>query len=123
VTVALVDQRCGRWNYWRTGDVLNVRMGVQVTNTSAEPITIAPQEFRLWVWANMPVADATPPEGRPAPVAVPPGGAVPLELRFRRLGYARCNQVMQLSTGGGVEMAGHGLNLRPISFIADRTDT
>jgi hypothetical protein len=98
-------------------------MGVQVINTSDEPITVAPREFRLVAAGNRPVSDETPPEGRPATVAVPPGGAVPVELRFRRDGYAKCNQVMQLSTAGAVEMAGRGLSLRPISFIPEMTDT
>jgi hypothetical protein len=123
VTVALVDQDCARRTWARALDVLVVRIDVQVTNASAEPITVAPQEFRLLAAGNMPVADATPPEGRPAPLPVLPGGAVPLELHFRRYGFAKCNQDMQLSAAGAVEMAGHGLNLRPISFLAERTDT
>jgi len=123
VTVALVDQTCARWTFFRSGDVLYLRMGVQVTNASTEPITVAPQEFRLLAAGNMPVADTTSPEGRRAPLAVSPGAAVPLELHFRRDGYARCNQVMQLSAAGAVKMAGHDVTLRPISFIPERSDT
>jgi hypothetical protein len=123
VTVALIDQQCARRTWARVMDVLDLRVSVQVTNASAAPITVAPQEFRLLAAGNLPVADATPPEGRLAPVVVPPGGAVPVELHFRRVSYARCNQDMQLSAVGAVEMAGRALNLRPISFIAERTDT
>jgi hypothetical protein len=123
VTVALVDQECARRTWARAMDVLVVRLDVQVTNASAEPITVTPQEFRLLAAGSMPVADATAPEGRLAPMPLLPGGAVPLQLHFRRYGYARCNQDMQLSAAGAVQMAGHALNLRPISFLAERTDT
>ena len=123
VSVALVDQQCARQTWARAMDVLVLHVGVRITNASPQPITVAPQEFRLLAAGSMPVADATPPEGRPALLTVPPGGAVPLQIHFRRYGFAKCNQTMQLSTAGAVEMAGHGLTLRPIAFLAERTDT
>jgi hypothetical protein len=123
VSVALVDQQCARQTWARAMDVLVLHLGVRITNASPQPISVAPQKFRLLAAGNMPAADATPPEGRLPVLAVPPGGAVPLELHFRRYGFARCNQNMQLSTADAVEMAGHGLTLRPISFLAEMTDT
>ena len=123
VTIAPVDQRCSRRTWARAMDELVLRMRVQVSNASTEPITVAPQEFRLLAAGTMPVADATAPEGPPPSLTVPPAGTVPLELHFRRVGFARCNQDMQLSAAGAVEMAGRGLIFRPISFIAESTDT
>jgi hypothetical protein len=54
---------------------------------------------------------------------VPPGASVPVEVRFRRIGNARCNQDMELSLEGAVAQNGLPLTLRPIAFVPEKKDT
>jgi hypothetical protein len=118
VTVALSGQRCGRRNWVKTMTVLDLRLAVLVSNRSATSVTVAPRQFLL-----LARGDATPPEDDPPSQTLPPGASLPIQLHFRYVGLAQCNEQLFLSLDHTVEMRGHSLSLRPLPFVPESSDT
>jgi hypothetical protein len=97
-------------------------MQVQVTNSSAKAVELAPEQVKLLARGNSAVPNQTAPDLIDGPRTVAPGSSAPLRLKFRRVGNAKCNQEMQLALDHAVAVDGHEVGFRPIGFVPERSD-
>ena len=122
VTVALVGQKCGREAWYENYDVLDLDMVVRVTNTSPLPVEVIPAQMRLLARGNSATPRASRPRWEDSPVQLAPNATTDVDVHFQRWGNAKCNQEMQLSVDGAMEMSGRSLAVRPLSFVASPSD-
>lgn len=118
VTVAPINQRCGRRYDNPISDVLDLTMALQVSNASNAPVTFLPEDVRLMV-----NGDAVPPEAHVPPAEIAPGSTKEVSVHFLRYGDAKCNAPMSLSLTHALKIGNNDLNARPLYFTPTNSDT
>jgi hypothetical protein len=118
VVVALVNQRCGRRYDNPISDVLDLTMALQVSNSADLPATFQAKDLRLVV-----DGDVVEPDNRDPPAEIPPRVTKPVSVRFVRYGDARCNEPMQLLLVHAIRLGDRELEVRPLSFTPNNSDT
>jgi hypothetical protein len=122
VTVALVGQKCGREAWYENYDVLDLDVVVRVTNTSPLPVEVIPAQMRLLARGNAATPRLSRPKWEDSPVQLAPNATTDVNVHFQRWGNARCDQQMQLSLDHSMEISGRDVAIRPLSFVAARSD-
>jgi hypothetical protein len=118
VTVAPLNQRCGRRYDNPISDVLELTMALQVSNSAGEPATFLPEDVRLMV-----DGEVVPPEARDPAAEIAPGSSKVLSVHFLRYGDATCNEPMSLSLAHAVRLGNGELSVRPLYFTPNASDT
>jgi hypothetical protein len=121
VSVALVARQCDRQadpNWQTYADVLGLDVDMRVINAAGSSVTFDPAKVRL-------LADgrARAPHRSDSVETIPAGGSKTFTVHF--LEYddnLACNVPMSLAIAGAAEIGSMPVPLRPLNFLASRTD-
>jgi hypothetical protein len=121
VSVALVARQCDRQvdpNWQTYADVLGLDVDMRVTNAAGSAVTFDPAKVRL-------LADgrARAPHRSDSEETIPAGTSRTFTVHFLELDdNLACNVPMALAVAGAAEIGSLPVPLRPLNFLASRTD-